>query len=102
MFDALLDEVTTGGNLRIGFGLSADGVRWRAEEGAAVPVVAPGEPFWARVIRTPLGMVDEGDGTWHRQERELGRAGRDEGALCREEGKGGKGGSFGRDTAALS
>jgi threonyl-tRNA synthetase len=25
---------------------------------------APGAPFWAQVIRTPLGLVDEGDGTW--------------------------------------
>lgn len=64
VFDALFDEVTTGRNQAIGFGFSADGVNWRSEEGAAVPVVAPGEPFWAQVIRTPLGMVDEGDGTW--------------------------------------
>ena len=33
-------------------------------DGVAVPVVEAGAPFWARVIRTPLGMVDEGDGTW--------------------------------------
>jgi hypothetical protein len=64
VFDALFDEVTTSRNLKIGFGFSLDGVTWLPEEGAAVPVVAPGEPFWADVIRTPLGMVDEGDGSW--------------------------------------
>jgi hypothetical protein len=64
VFDPLFDEVHTGANNRIGFGFSLDGITWLPEEGAAVPVVAPGEPFWAQVIRTPLGMVDEGDGTW--------------------------------------
>ena len=64
VFDALFDEVHTGRNLKIGFGFSRDGITWTPEEGAAVPVVAPGEPFWAQVLRTPLGMVDEGDGTW--------------------------------------
>lgn len=64
VFDPLFDEVTTHKNLKIGFGYSPDGVNWLADDGAAVPVVAPGEPFWAQVIRTPLGMVDEGDGTW--------------------------------------
>ena len=64
VFDPLYDEVTTGRNLKIGFGYSADGIAWQAAEGAAVPVVAPGQPFWAQVLRTPLGMVDEGDGTW--------------------------------------
>jgi hypothetical protein len=64
VFDPLYDEVHTGRNVNIGFGFSLDGVTWLPEEGAAVPVVAPGAPFWAQVIRTPLGMVDEGDGTW--------------------------------------
>ena len=64
VFDPLFDEVTTGRAVNIGFGYSQDGVNWLPAEGAAVPVVEPGEPFWARVIRTPLGMVDEGDGTW--------------------------------------
>jgi hypothetical protein len=64
VFDALYDEVTTGRNNKIGFGYSPDGINWHPDEGVAVPVVAPGEPFWAQVIRTPLGMVDEGDGTW--------------------------------------
>jgi hypothetical protein len=64
VFDALFDEVTTGRNQKIGFGYSTDGITWQAEAGAAVPVVAPGQPFWAQVIRTPLGMVDEGDGTF--------------------------------------
>ena len=64
VFDPLFDEVTTGANVNIGFGYSADGVNWLPADGAAVPVVGPGEPFWASVIRTPLGMVDEGDGTW--------------------------------------
>ena len=44
VFDPLYDEVTTGRNLKIGFGFSRDGITWLAEEGAAVPVVAPGQP----------------------------------------------------------
>ena len=64
VFDPLFDEVTTGSNLKIGFGFSKDGVNWLAEEGAAVTVTEQGEPFWAKVIRTPLGMVEEGDGTF--------------------------------------
>jgi len=64
VFDPLYDEVHTGRNLNIGFGFSLDGVTWLPEEGAAVPVVASGDQFWAQVLRTPLGMVDEGDGTW--------------------------------------
>lgn len=64
VFDPLFDEVTTGSNVNIGFGFSLDGVMWIPADGAAVPVVGEGEPFWARTIRTPLGMVDEGDGTW--------------------------------------
>jgi len=67
VFDALLKEVTTGKNQGIGFGFSLNGVDWLAEEGVAVsvaPGVAPGETFWAKVVRTPLGMVEEGDGSW--------------------------------------
>ena len=64
VFDPLYDEVHTGANNKIGFGFSPDGITWDPAQGVAVPVVAPGEPFWAQVLRTPLGMVDEGDGTW--------------------------------------
>jgi len=64
VFDPLYDEVHTGLNQKIGFGFSIDGITWLPEEGVAVSVVMPGEPFWAQVLRTPLGMVDEGDGTW--------------------------------------
>jgi hypothetical protein len=43
----------------IGWSYSADGVTW--EPGRAL-VVQPRAGVWAKDVRTPLGIVDEGDG----------------------------------------
>ena len=45
----------------IGWSYSADGVAW--EPGRRL-VVQPGSGAWAKDVRTPLGLVDEGDGRY--------------------------------------
>jgi len=42
----------------IGWGHSADGVRWGPGERLRIQPTAGG---WAKDVRTPLGLVDEGD-----------------------------------------
>ena len=69
VFDFLKPEVTHGHDQIFGFSFSADGVDWPAENGAAVPLLprnASGAcgSLWTSRARTPLSLIDEGDGTF--------------------------------------
>jgi hypothetical protein len=66
-FNFLHDEIQSGANSKIGFTWSADGVCWPGENGQAVDArdgLAAGEEPWWNVIRTPHGLIAEGDGTY--------------------------------------
>ena len=52
----------TGGNPdAIGYSISDDGIRWPQGQSLAIQT-ARGQ--WSKEVRTPLGLVDEGDGTF--------------------------------------
>ena len=52
----------TGGNPdAIGYSISDDGIRWPQGQALAIQ---PAKGRWSKEIRTPLGLVDEGDGTY--------------------------------------
>lgn len=52
----------TGGNAdTIGYSISDDGIRWPQGESLTIQT-ARGQ--WSKEVRTPLGLVDEGDGTF--------------------------------------
>lgn len=66
VFDFLKPEVTTGRSTVFGFSYSTNGRDWPAANGLAVqllPENATG-PLWATRARTPLSLIDEGDGTY--------------------------------------
>lgn len=65
VFDFLQPEVTLGHDGVFGFSYSTNGVDWPAENGASVPLLrAPDETLWTNRARTPLSLVDEGDGSY--------------------------------------
>jgi hypothetical protein len=53
-------------NDTIGLTWSEDGVRWPSAHGVAVDLRSGlgGKDPWWKVIRTPHGLIDEGDGTY--------------------------------------
>ena len=70
VFDFLKPEVTHGHDQIFGFSFSSNGVDWPAENGAAVPLLprnasAACGSLWTSRARTPLSLIDEGDGTLH-------------------------------------
>ena len=46
----------------VGYATSPDGIHW--SKGGRIIVQPEGEANWARDIRTPLGLVDEGNGVY--------------------------------------
>lgn len=65
VFDFLEPEVTSGKSNVFGFSYSNDGVNWPASNGAAVSLApSNGTTPWFSVVRTPLGLIDEGNGTY--------------------------------------
>jgi hypothetical protein len=69
VFDFLKPEVTRGHDQIFGFSFSTTGVDWPAENGVAIPLLprnASGacSSLWTSRARTPLSLVDEGDGTY--------------------------------------
>jgi hypothetical protein len=51
----------TAGPDAIGYSISADGIRW--PQGQSLPIQTP-DGRWSKEIRTPLGLVDERDGSY--------------------------------------
>ena len=49
-------------NHSVGYATSKDGIHW--SKGGRITVQPEGETNWARDIRTPLGLVDEGNGLY--------------------------------------
>jgi hypothetical protein len=68
VFDFLRPEVTTGHDHVFGFSYSTTGVDWPAENGVAMSLLphnaSSSTALWATRARTPLSLIDEGDGTY--------------------------------------
>ncbi len=69
VFDWLKPEVTTGHDGVFGMSYSTDGISWPAEHGVAMSLLphnasGSGAPLWTGRARTPLSLIDEGDGTY--------------------------------------
>lgn len=48
--------------LHVGYSVSADGIHW--PKGGSIAVQAEGKSNWSDDIRTPLSLIDEGDGSF--------------------------------------
>jgi len=67
VFDFLKPEVTVHHDDVFGFSYSSNGVDWPAENGVAMSLLPPHNstaPLWATRARTPLSLIDEGDGSY--------------------------------------
>ncbi len=59
--DDLFVNIYDGGNTHaISYALSRDGVQWDREQ----LIQIPNAPSWLKAVRTPLSVIDEGDGTY--------------------------------------
>lgn len=63
VFDYLSAELHEGFSRKIGFLWSTDGASWNMNQLQVVSLAEPTDFFWTNIVRTPLGLIEELDGT---------------------------------------